>query len=249
MAFIRSDISRRWLPHTLAVLGSPLAEFTATTVALSVGMIALAVLVFGSGPGATVVALLSFGISAAVAARALHRTYPHDRLGLCNVITLARLALTASLVAPLISGAQPSWAVFAVAVVALGLDGFDGWLARRQGYVSDFGARFDMEVDSLLALVLSASAAVVSGLGPVAILLGLPRYAFAAAAWRLPWMHRPLPPRFSRKVVCVLQLGALIALQAPILPVGLAVALVSLAAAALAWSFAVDIAWLWRRRG
>jgi hypothetical protein len=148
MAFIRSDISRRWLPHTQAVLGSPLAEFTATTVALSVGMIALAVLVFGSGPGATVVALLSFGISAAVAARALHRTYPHDRLGLCNVITLARLALTASLVAPLISGAQPSWAVFAVAVVALGLDGFDGWLARRQGYVSDFGARFDMEVDS-----------------------------------------------------------------------------------------------------
>ena len=138
--------------------------------------------------------------------------------------------------------------MFAVAVLALGFDGFDGWLARRQGYVSGFGARFDMEVDSLLALILSVSAAVASGLGPLAILLGLPRYLFAAAAWRLPWMRRALPERFSRKTVCVIQLGVLIALQAPILPPGVAVTLVLVAAAALIWSFAVDVAWLWRRR-
>jgi hypothetical protein len=98
-----------------------------------------------------------------------------------------------------------------------------------------------------LALILALSAATGSGAGAVAILLGLPRYIFAAALWFFPWMRRDVPERFSRKVVCVVQLGALIALQAPILPIrrpwpganGVAV---------FAWSFAVDLAWLWRRR-
>jgi phosphatidylglycerophosphate synthase len=248
MAFARPHRQKRWPPAGQGLLATPLAEFAVTALAFAAGLLVLTAVMPGSGPGPTVASLLFFALGAAVAGRALNRNYPHDHLGLCNGITLGRLALTAALVAPLVAGVGASWAVFAVAVIALSLDGFDGWLARRQGYVSEFGARFDMEVDSVLALVLATSAAMTSGAGGIAILLGLPRYLFAVAAWLLPWMRRDLPERFSRKAVCVVQLGALIALQAPILPAGLAVALVPLAALILAWSFALDVMWLWRRR-
>lgn len=248
MAYVRSHTPKRWPHSDRAISGSPTGEFVSVVLALAAGLIILTAVLPGAGTGPTVAALLAFAVAAAVAGQVLRRSYRHDHLGLCNAITLARLALTTALVAPLVANASASWAVFAVATVALALDGFDGWAARRQGYVSEFGARFDMEVDSLLALVLAISAATASGAGAIAIVLGLPRYLFAAAAWRLPWLRRDLPERFSRKVVCVLQLGALIALQAPILPAGLAFALVPAVAAALAWSFAVDLAWLRRSR-
>ena len=44
-------------------------------------------------------------------------------------------------------------------------------------------------------------------------------------------------------------IGALIALQAPVLPSGVAVWLVVGTALALLWSFARDLVWLWRQRG
>ena len=226
----------------------PLASFLLVAGALTPGIVLLATGVFAAGAGPTALAVVAFAVSVACAGLGLRLTYPHAQLGLCNVITLVRLALTTSLVAPLASDAPASWAVFAVALIALCLDGLDGWLARWQGHVSGFGARFDMEVDSLLALVLALSAAFVSGLGPVAVLLGVPRYAFAGAARVLPWMRGELLERFSRKVVCVLQLGVLIALQAPVLPAGLGGVLVAVATVALVWSFAVDVVWLWRQR-
>jgi len=64
----------------------------------------------------------------------------------------------------------------------------------------------------------------------------------------LPWLRHPLPDRLSRKAVCVLQLGTLIALQAPALPGAVALNLAVASAAALAWSFGRDVAWLWRTR-
>lgn len=225
-----------------------MGEFVAVALVLGVALLVLTAVLPGAAPGASLAALVAYGVAAVVAGRAFRRGYPHDHLGPCNAITLTRLALAMALVAPILSGAGPSWPVFAVAVTALTLDGFDGWLARRLGHVSDFGARFDMEVDSVLALVLALGAAMGSVAGPVALLLGLPRYLFAVAAWGMPWMRQSLPERFSRKAVCVVQLGALIALQAPILPQAAALALVPLVAGALVWSFAVDVVWLWRRR-
>jgi len=248
MTYTRTHTEKRDWPDAHVIMAPPERDFAAGVAALALGIAALAPLAFDASLAPTLAALVVFAFSAVVTARALHREFPHDRLGLCNLVTLTRLAMTAALVAPLVMGAAASWSVFVVATVALSLDGVDGWLARRQGYVSGFGARFDMEVDSLLALVLALSAAVSSGLGPLTILLGLPRYAFAFAGWALPWMRRDLPDRFSRKAVCVVQLAALIALQAPILPNGLAMALVIGASAALVWSFAVDVRWLWRRR-
>ena len=225
----------------------PVGTFAALAALLCVGLVLPMAALPGVGAGEALLASLCLAAGAGLAARAMHKSYPHDRLGLCNAVTLTRLALTMALVAPLVAGIGASWIVFGMASVALALDGVDGYLARRQGNASDFGARFDMEVDSALALVLALNAAA-SGAGPAAILLGLPRYLFLVALWALPWMRRDVPPRFSRKVVCVLQLAALIALQAPVVPDAVALALVPVVAALLAWSFALDVVWLWRRR-
>jgi phosphatidylglycerophosphate synthase len=222
-------------------------DFAIASVILAACVIVLAAFLPGAARLPVGVALAVFASGAVIAGRALGRGYPHARLGLCNLVTLGRLALAATLVVPLIAGIDASWPVFAVAAIALALDGVDGWLARRQGLASAFGARFDMEVDAALALILSLSAAA-GPAGPAAILLGVPRYLFVAAARLLPWMRRDLPARFSRKAVCVLQLAVLIALQAPVLPQVLALPLVVAAGGALVWSFALDLVWLWRKR-
>jgi phosphatidylglycerophosphate synthase len=183
-----------------------------------------------------------------VVATVMRETYPHAFIGLCNLVTLARLVLTVSLVAPILdAGAAPVWGVFSLAVLALALDGVDGWFARRQGLSSAFGARFDMEVDAGLSLVVALNALAAGTAGPLVLLLGIPRYAFAVAGRVLPFLANPLPDRFGRKVACVLQIGALIALQRPILSEAQAGVAVGVATLALFWSFGRDAIWLYRR--
>jgi phosphatidylglycerophosphate synthase len=185
---------------------------------------------------------------AAVVGDFMRRTYPHRSLGLCNVVTLARLVIVTALAAALFAGGEGAWAFVALAAVALALDGVDGWLARRHGLASSFGARFDMETDAAFALVLSLHALAIGAAGPVVLVLGVMRYAFVAAAAVLPWLNAPLPERFSRKAVCVVQIAALILIQVPGVPPAVASALVAFAAALLVWSFAVDVAHLRRGR-
>ena len=77
------------------------------------------------------------------------------------------------------SGRRSVAALVGLAVVALVLDGVDGWVARRTGTVSALGARFDMEVDAFLILVLSVYVA--GSVGPWVLAIGAARYAFWAA--------------------------------------------------------------------
>lgn len=195
---------------------------------------------------AWVAAALLYTVAAATVAAGLRRSYPHGSLGACNVVTLGRLVIVCVIVAPLVGGTPAAWSIFGLASVALALDGVDGWLARRSGRASGFGARFDVEVDAALALVLSMHAA--GHVGLVALVLGVPHYAFALARTAFPWLAGPLPERFSRKAVCVFQIATLIVLQLPIIPGPVAAGLVALAVAALAWSFGRDIVHLWRQR-
>lgn len=225
-----------------------LAAFLCLAALGAVGVGLCALLMPGTSAVAVTVSVTFYVAAAGLAGWYFKRDYPHQRLGLCNTVTLIRLMMVSALLAPVIAGSAPSWAFFAVATLALTLDGIDGWLARRQKLVSGFGARFDVEVDSILALVLAVNAAFNANVGVAIILLGLPRYAFALAALALPWLHGDLPERFSRKVVCVVQLATLITLQAPSFP-GLATSLiVPVASIALLWSFSVDILNLWRSR-
>jgi phosphatidylglycerophosphate synthase len=193
-------------------------------------------------------ALAGYALGVGLAMALIQQGYPHPTLGLCNVVTLARLGLAAALLAPIVAPQTAHWAVLGVATIALCLDGVDGWLARRAGRVSRFGARFDMEVDAALALILALNAWAAGTVGPLVLLIALPRYVFVAAALVWPWLNAALPDRFSRKAVCVLQIGALIALQLPVLPPLAAIALTGLVAAALIWSFGRDVVWLWRHR-
>jgi phosphatidylglycerophosphate synthase len=174
--------------------------------------------------------------------------YPHRQFGLCNVVTLARAAMVAVLAGMLWQGPQ-GWDVLALASVALALDGVDGWLARQSGLASEFGARFDMETDAALALALAAHVWLGGMTGAEVLLLGAMRYAFVAAFWPFPWLAAPLPERFGRKVVCVLQIAALILLQVPGLMPAVAQVVAWGAVAALVWSFGRDVLWLWRHRG
>jgi len=224
-------------------------RFVAAALLGAGGVGALSLGVFGSSmPNAAVVTTLYLSVCGAVA-NFMRGSYPHSAIGLCNLVTLMRLALTVALVAPIIGGSGgPGWAVFIVAVLALGLDGLDGWFARRQHLTSAFGARFDMEVDSALSLILALNAFVAGSAGPLVLLLGLPRYAFAVAGLIFPWLARPLPDRFGRKVACVLQMSALIAFQAPVFPPVLSALAVVAAAVALGISFGRDVIWLYRRR-
>jgi phosphatidylglycerophosphate synthase len=132
----------------------------------------------------------------------------------------------------------------ALAIAALVLDGFDGWAARRQGVVSAFGARFDMEVDAFLILALSALVWRFDKAGAWVLASGLMRYVFVAAGLVWPWFDRELPASRRRQVVCVVQIAGLVAALAPVITSPLSAWVAGLSLAALAWSFWVDVRWL-----
>jgi phosphatidylglycerophosphate synthase len=208
----------------------------------------------GGREGAVVVSTALFLGIAVWIGHALATGYPHARLGLCNALTLMRGALASALAAPLLTPERIAadtglaWTLLAIAVVGLALDGVDGWLARRSGLVSEIGARFDMEFDAILAVVLAALALASGKAGVWVLALGAMRYAFVLAAVALPWLRRDLLPSFRRKVVCVVQIAVLIAFLAPPLTAPASTALGIGATVLLCWSFAVDIVWLARRR-
>lgn len=169
-------------------------------------------------------------------------------IGAANLVTLARALLVVLIAGAAALPATPALAlgVVAVASVAALLDLVDGWIARRTGTVSAFGARFDMETDALLILVLAALVWHFDKAGPWVLLSGLMRYLFVAAAWVWPWLRMPLPPSRRRQTVCVVQIVALILVLVPVVSPPPSSAVAAAALAALAWSFWVDVAWLRR---
>lgn len=187
---------------------------------------------------------------AAVAALLLANlaAHPFPRFGPANQITLARAAFMA-LLAGLI-GEQGGDAfgrlAFALAVVAAVLDAVDGPLARATGMASAFGARFDMETDAALLLVLAALAWQFDKAGPWVLGSGLARYAFVAAGAAMPWLRRPLPPSFRRKLVCAVQTAVLVTVLAPVLAPPATGVLAAVGLAVLCYSFAADLIWLRR---
>lgn len=184
-----------------------------------------------------------------VATTLVRAHHPFARFGPANQLTTARAVLVA-LVAGLIGEPKVplvAAAATAAAVIVTGLDGVDGWLARKSGIVSQFGARFDMEVDALLIMTLAILAWQHGKAGGWVLLSGLLRYAFVAAGWLAPWLARPLPPSRRRQTICVVQIAGLCLAMAPIVKAPLSALAAATALAALVGSFLVDIVWLWRR--
>lgn len=194
---------------------------------------------------------LLLGVAAAVLAWPWLRAAGAEiRFGAANAVTLLRAALVVLLAAFLgesAAAAPVAASAAALAGVAALLDGVDGWIARRSGTATDFGARFDMETDALLILVLALLAWQWGKAGSWVLLAGLARYAFVAAARVLAWMRRRLPPSRRRRVVCVVQTAALIACLAPVVAPPASTLLAATGLAALLLSFTLDIHWLARR--
>jgi len=193
----------------------------------------------GIGYGLVLAALISYGLDRCGA----------TSLGPADRVTLTRATLAGGVTA-LIADAvvQPSAApvLVALATVALVLDGVDGWVARHTRTASEFGARFDMEVDAFLIFVLSVHA--VRFVGLWVLLIGLARYGFVAAGWTSAWMRATLPRRYWRKPVAATQGVVLTAAAAGILPARVVLIAILSALALLAESFGRDVWWLWRRR-
>jgi phosphatidylglycerophosphate synthase len=185
--------------------------------------------------------LLAIGSASARAAAA----------GSANRITLARATLiggVTALVADVLAG-EPGERIRIVVLVvlasaALVLDLLDGWVARRTGTVSALGARFDMELDALLILVLSVL--VSRSLGWWVLALGLMRYLFVLAGVLWPQLRADLPPSRARKVVAAVQGVVLVFAAAPFVPRPVAALAVAVALATLVWSFGRDLHWLVR---
>jgi len=162
-------------------------------------------------------------------------------LGPADRVTSARGLLVGGVTALVADGGHHTRLVVVLAAVALALDFVDGQVARRTGTASAMGARFDMEVDAFLILVLSVQVSL--ALGPWVVVVGALRYAFVAASWGLAWLRGPLPPSYARKAVAAAQGIALVVAASGLLPHPDVLA--ALALAALVWSFGRDIAWLW----
>lgn len=186
-------------------------------------------------------------VTAALVTRG-YRRRGMTRFGAANVVTSIRAGLVGGvtgLVAASFAGAVPAAAVVGLVVPALALDAVDGWVARRTNRVSELGARFDMEVDAFLLLVLGV--AVAPALGVWVLAIGLLRYAFVAVGRLLPWFRRRLPYRYWRKVVTAFAGIALAVAVSRLLP-GVDVVLVAAALGLLLESFGRDAIWLVRRR-
>lgn len=174
--------------------------------------------------------------------------HPYPRFGPANYVTTIRALLVALIATSIVGPATPEvlWAVIGVTALVAALDGLDGWLARRTGMASAFGARFDMETDAVLILVLSILVWQQEKAGGWVLLCGLMRYGFVAAGWLQPWLAQPLRSTRRGKTVAVGQLLGLSVALAPIVSPPVSTLVAALTLTALAWSFAIDVRWLLR---
>ncbi|HEY8455858.1 MAG TPA: CDP-alcohol phosphatidyltransferase family protein [Actinopolymorphaceae bacterium] len=191
---------------------------------------------------------LAFTVGAGATLVATFRRAGKRTLTPADWITLLRLTLIGWVTAIAIDriGQTAPLLMAVIAAVALVLDGVDGKVARRTDTASDFGARFDMEVDAVLLLVLSVFVSVL--LGPWVLAIGGMRYAYVVASWGLPWLRIPLPPKYIRKVIAVVQGVVLVVASVDLVPAAVEVGALLVALGLLSWSFGRDVLWQWRQR-
>ena len=205
--------------------------------------------IFQLTPGYLVQTLIIFTSLLIALMPFLPQHLPLTRFGPANQVTLIR-AGSAALIAGLVGGPPPEPALAGwmagLAGLALVLDGLGGWLARRGGWESRFGARFDMEVDAFLILTLAALAWQSGKTGGWVLLSGALRYGFVTLGYALPWLRQPLPPRRRRQTVCVIQTVVLALCLTPLVTAPWAAGLAAGALVLLILSFALDVFWLAR---
>ena len=226
---------------------------TELTVGLLIVLTGAALLHLAAGVPASVFAatLLSYGLLVCMVLHASPAAFHRGGPGPANRVTFLRAALVMPVAAmallPAHLDADATYWLLGLAATALALDGLDGAVARRSGRVTAFGARFDMELDALLILVLALLVWQTGQTGLWVLLVGLMRYLFVAAGWRWTWLQGELPSSRRRQTICVVQSVALLLALAPVVSPGAASAIALAALLLLTYSFIVDVLWLYRR--
>jgi phosphatidylglycerophosphate synthase len=202
----------------------------------------------GLGAAGWTVGALYAVITSVLLTRGLRLAGTHT-MGPADRVTYGRAVLVGGVVALVADsfGRETPVAVLVVLTgVALALDWVDGQVARRTGTSSPLGARFDMEVDAFLLLVLSVY--LVRPVGGWVLGIGLMRYAFVAASWVLPWMRWTPPQRYWAKVAAAAQGVALLVAASGVLPHGVAVLVVAGSLGLLIESFGTHVVRQWQMR-
>ncbi len=192
-------------------------------------------------PVAWVVALGTLLVVVGLLARGLRR-HGLSRLGPANMVTLTRATLScavAGLVVESFTSMTSARVITVLAGVALVLDAVDGWVARRLRSATPLGARFDMETDALLILVLSLYVA--HSLGWWVLLMGLARYLLLGAQVVWPLLRGEVPPRRWRKVVAATQAVVLVVAASGLLAPAVTIAALVCALGLLVLSFGTEV--------
>jgi phosphatidylglycerophosphate synthase len=138
-------------------------------------------------------------------------------LRIADLVTLARglgVCFLAGFTLQALAGGLARSGVLAMIIMGtlcLTLDGVDGRVARARGEASAFGARFDVEIDAAMLIVLSVAVAALGLAGWWVLAIGGLRYGYVAISLVVPALRTPLPYRYSAKVIAVLQAVALLA--------------------------------------
>lgn len=224
-----------WLPAALVVVGCVAAAAPLRPVGLLTGVAVTA--------GLVLLTERAYGRRGRAFALADHVTMARACLA-CGSAALVAAAVLPPAARP--PSATAVLLLVGLATTGLALDWVDGRVARATGTATPLGARFDMEVDAFLVLVLSAGAT--RTLGTWVLAIGLARYALLAAEQVLPFLRRPVPARHWSKVVAATQGVVLTVVAADVLPRPVATVAVLLALGLLVESFGHQVHWLWRTR-
>jgi phosphatidylglycerophosphate synthase len=193
-------------------------------------------------------AALCFLLLAALIAR-----YSRTRdLRIADLVTLARglgVCFIAGFTLQALAGGLARNGVLVMIIMGtlcLTLDGVDGRVARARGEATAFGARFDVETDAAMLIVLSIAVAALGIAGWWVLVIGALRYGYVAASLIVPALRTPLPYRYSGKVIAVIQAVALLAALAFGLTHGahwVPTMFLLAAFASLCWSFGRSVIW------
>nr|WP_320142322.1 CDP-alcohol phosphatidyltransferase family protein [uncultured Cohaesibacter sp.] len=238
---LNQALFKRLKARTLAIL--------AIAFSLSIGIYCAALPYLGLAHEAIIVAGALLLIIFSLVLRGL-RNHPYQRFGAANVVTTIRAVIVCLVAAAMLFARDLSvassalWPIIGLITLALLLDGIDGYLARTLNLASELGARFDMEVDAFLLLVLSIGVFLLDKAGPWVLAIGMMRYCFVIAQFFVPALKGKLLPSFRRKLICVIQGAILCLCLVPFIPPVWSGSLAFVALVLLSYSFSVDTIFL-----
>ncbi len=158
----------------------------------------------------------------------LNRTPGTDELqgtfGPGNGLSLAR-ALAIGLLAGFLFSPWPwgalAWGIVGLYTAASIADGFDGYIARRSGRVTELGQWLDVELDGLGVLIVCLLGISYGQLPWWFLSVGLARYAFLGGLWWRERQGKPtyaLPPSVHRRILAGMMMGMMTVVLWPIVP-------------------------------